>query len=193
MTDAAKLLADASNVTVKTTPLQATGSNADLWSQFMYEYGTKIGSGVYRHVTTYTLDVCNAQCQTDQATLLQSMANVSFGRYFKTTNLQAIETALDTIFAQVQSINAWFCSGLHINHSHRMRGARWVDAVVKTAAAASEDNRRLLSDWARQWGERAKGALAPVAEMVLGETAQTVIDEVWEAWQARCTKAGLAL
>ncbi|MCO5975469.1 phenol hydroxylase [Ideonella oryzae] len=71
--------------------------------------------------------------------------------------------------------------------------ARWVDAVVKTAAAASEDNRRLLSDWARQWGERAKGALAPVAEMVLGETAQTVIDEVWEAWQARCTKAGLAL
>ena len=71
--------------------------------------------------------------------------------------------------------------------------ARWVDAVVKTAAAASEDNRRLLSDWARQWGERDKGALAPVAEMVLGETAQTVIDEVWEAWQARCTKAGLAL
>lgn len=71
--------------------------------------------------------------------------------------------------------------------------ARWVDAVVKTAAAASEDNRRLLSDWARQWGERAKGALAPVAEMVLGETAQTVIDEVWEAWQARCAKAGLAV
>ena len=34
---------------------------------------------------------------------------------------------------------------------------------------------------------------SPVAEMVLGETAQTVIDEVWEAWQARCTKAGLAL
>ena len=71
--------------------------------------------------------------------------------------------------------------------------ARWVDAVVKTAAAASEDNRRLLSDWARQWGERAKGALAPVAERVLGETAQTAIDEVWEAWQARCAKAGLTV
>ncbi len=70
--------------------------------------------------------------------------------------------------------------------------ARWVDAVVKTAAAASEDNRRLLSDWARQWGERARGALAPVAEVVLGETARTAIDEVWEAWQDRCAKAGLA-
>lgn len=110
LTNAATLLSDSSNVTVKTTPLQSTGSNADLWSQFMYEYGTKIGSGVYRHVTTYTLDVCSAQCQTDQATLLQSMANVSFGRYFKTTNLAAIETALDTIFAQVQSVNSVFAA-----------------------------------------------------------------------------------
>lgn len=108
--NAATLLSDSSNVTVKTTPLQATGSQADLWSQFMYEYGTKIGNGVYRHITTYTLDVCNAQCQTDQATLLQSMANASFGRYFKATNLQAVEDALNSIFAQIQSVNSVFAA-----------------------------------------------------------------------------------
>ena len=57
-----------------------------------------------------TLDVCNAQCQTDQATLMQSMANISFGRYFRATNLQAIEDALNTIFAQVQSVNSVFAA-----------------------------------------------------------------------------------
>jgi glutathione S-transferase len=41
-------------------------------------------------------------------------------------------------FAQVQSVNAWFCSGLHINHSHRMRGARWVDGKDTAAIAAMQ-------------------------------------------------------
>lgn len=39
-------------------------------------------------------------------------------------------------FAQVQAINAYFCSGLHINHAHRMRGPRWVDANDTQAIAA---------------------------------------------------------
>jgi glutathione S-transferase len=39
-------------------------------------------------------------------------------------------------FAQVQSIAAWFCSTLHINHSHRMRGTRWVAAEDVGALAA---------------------------------------------------------
>ncbi len=41
-------------------------------------------------------------------------------------------------FAQVQSVAAWFCSGLHINHAHRMRGARWVAADEKEAMAAMQ-------------------------------------------------------
>ena len=41
-------------------------------------------------------------------------------------------------FAQVQSINSYFCSGLHINHSHRMRGPRWVDASDAPALAAMQ-------------------------------------------------------
>jgi glutathione S-transferase len=39
-------------------------------------------------------------------------------------------------FAQVQAINSYFCSGLHINHAHRMRGPRWVDANDAQAIAA---------------------------------------------------------
>lgn len=41
-------------------------------------------------------------------------------------------------FAQVQSINSYFCSALHINHAHRMRGPRWVDAADKDAIAAMQ-------------------------------------------------------
>lgn len=41
-------------------------------------------------------------------------------------------------FAEVQAFNAYLCSTLHINHAHRMRGARWVDAEDKTAIAAMQ-------------------------------------------------------
>jgi len=41
-------------------------------------------------------------------------------------------------FAQVQAINSYFCSGLHINHAHRMRGPRWVDANDAQAIAAMQ-------------------------------------------------------
>src|SRR5437899_3799265 len=41
-------------------------------------------------------------------------------------------------FGQVQAINAYLCSSLHINHAHRMRGPRWVDAEDKAAIAAMQ-------------------------------------------------------
>lgn len=41
-------------------------------------------------------------------------------------------------FAEVQAINSYFCSSLHINHSHRMRGPRWVAADDKAAIAAMQ-------------------------------------------------------
>ena len=41
-------------------------------------------------------------------------------------------------FAQVQAINAYLCSSLHINHAHRMRGPRWVDAQDTAAIAAMQ-------------------------------------------------------
>jgi glutathione S-transferase len=41
-------------------------------------------------------------------------------------------------FAQVQAFNAYLCSSLHINHAHRMRGPRWVDANDQAAIAAMQ-------------------------------------------------------
>lgn len=71
--------------------------------------------------------------------------------------------------------------------------ARWIDAVIKTAAAESDDNRRHLSQWVRAWGERAQAALEPVAQLALGERGQAALEEARQAMNARATKAGLDL
>jgi glutathione S-transferase len=42
------------------------------------------------------------------------------------------------LFAEIQAFNAYLCSSLHINHAHRMRGPRWVDAEDKAAIAAMQ-------------------------------------------------------
>ena len=109
ITAAAALLND-SNVIVNTAAIQNTGTNADVWARFMFQYGVKVGTGAYRHITTYTVDVCNAQCDANQATLLTSMATVSHGKYFKATSLSGITAALDTIFSEVQSVNSVFAA-----------------------------------------------------------------------------------
>ncbi|WP_119157410.1 aromatic/alkene monooxygenase hydroxylase subunit beta [Caldimonas tepidiphila] len=70
--------------------------------------------------------------------------------------------------------------------------ARWVDAVVKTAAAESEANRALLNGWVRQWTARAVEALAPVAHLALGKPGAELLNEGVEALAARARKAGLA-
>jgi len=70
--------------------------------------------------------------------------------------------------------------------------ARWVDAVVKTAAAESDANRALLRQWTKQWAERAQAALAPVAELALGEAGLVALDEARSQLDARCAKAGVA-
>ncbi|SEA03380.1 aromatic/alkene monooxygenase hydroxylase subunit beta [Marinobacterium iners] len=65
---------------------------------------------------------------------------------------------------------------------------RWVDAVIKTAAAESEHNKALMAKWIETWRGKATEALAPVAEEMLGAdalaTALTVLDK-------RVAKAGI--
>lgn len=70
---------------------------------------------------------------------------------------------------------------------------KWVDAVLKTAAAESAENKALLSQWARAWRERALEALQPVAAIGLGDQAAAAMDRVAAALDARLAKAGLAL
>ena len=69
--------------------------------------------------------------------------------------------------------------------------ARWVDAVVKTAAAESEANRRQISLWVQAWTERAQAALAPVADLALGDAGQDALAAAHATLTERCRKAGV--
>ncbi len=68
---------------------------------------------------------------------------------------------------------------------------RWIDAVVKVAAAESPANKQLVAGWAKQWGDRVQSALAPVAEIALGAKGQDALASARAAFDARCKKAGL--
>ena len=70
--------------------------------------------------------------------------------------------------------------------------ARWIDAVVKTAAAESSANNRLISGWVQAWTERARAALAPVAQLALGDAGQDALADAATRLAERCRKAGVA-
>ena len=71
--------------------------------------------------------------------------------------------------------------------------ARWVDAVTKVAAAASDDNRALITGWFKTYADSAQAALAPVAEMALGAQGSAALTAVRAALDARARKCGLAV
>lgn len=71
--------------------------------------------------------------------------------------------------------------------------ARWVDAVVKTAAAESPANRTLISRWVQVWSERAQAALAPVAQLALADAGQQALAEARSKLADRCRKSGVPL
>lgn len=70
--------------------------------------------------------------------------------------------------------------------------ARWVDAVIKTAAKESGDNAKLLSGWFETWTARAVEAAKPLAAHVLGEDGEAAVDEVAADLNARAAKLGIA-
>ncbi|MDR0780179.1 MAG: aromatic/alkene monooxygenase hydroxylase subunit beta [Pseudomonadales bacterium] len=71
--------------------------------------------------------------------------------------------------------------------------ARWIDAVVKVAAAESGDNRGLISNWYATHVARAQAALVPVAKLALGDAGAEALCAVRETLDARARKAGLTL
>ena len=71
--------------------------------------------------------------------------------------------------------------------------ARWVDAVVKTAVAESPANQKLISGWVQAWTERAQAALAPVAQLALGDAGQEALAEARSKLADRCRKASVPL
>lgn len=69
--------------------------------------------------------------------------------------------------------------------------SRWVDAVVKAAAAESADNKALLNGWYAKWARRATDALTPLARDVLGAGGSDALKRVGASLAARASKLGL--
>ncbi|WP_028311575.1 aromatic/alkene monooxygenase hydroxylase subunit beta [Derxia gummosa] len=70
---------------------------------------------------------------------------------------------------------------------------KWVDAVVKTAAAESDANRALLSQWTAAWRDRALAALEPVAASAFGDDSAEVLATVAQTFASRAAKLGLTV
>lgn len=70
---------------------------------------------------------------------------------------------------------------------------KWIDAVLKTAAAESEHNRAVLQEWGARWSARAAEALLPVARIALGADAEAAVGEEMDALKARLKKTGIEI
>lgn len=66
---------------------------------------------------------------------------------------------------------------------------KWVDAVIKTAAAESADNRGLLQSWVRHWLPQAREALQPLAAQL--EDGEQALADAEHALHQRTRKLGL--
>lgn len=105
--EAATLLAKAggNTSTIPVSPSGSMGNMGDEWARFMKSSNEEI--------TTYTIDV--NKVTTGQGpgwtALLQSMANVSEGKYFDVASQgDQIIKVLNTIFSEIQSVNSVFAS-----------------------------------------------------------------------------------
>lgn len=111
-------------------PSKYNPTNADEWAQLMASTGVPIpGSSPtsYSPVSTYAIDVFNAQQNAIQTSLLMSMATYGRGRYFAAKNEDQIVAALDQIFAEIHSVNTTFASAsLPINATNRSQNANQV-------------------------------------------------------------------
>lgn len=70
--------------------------------------------------------------------------------------------------------------------------SRWIDAVIKGAAAESDANKALISKWFADWSERAAEAARPLAEKVLGAAGGAAVDAALADLKARAGKLGIA-
>jgi phenol hydroxylase P1 protein len=70
---------------------------------------------------------------------------------------------------------------------------KWVDAVMKVAAAESEHNRAILQEWTEKWSARAAAAMLPVVQKALGADAEEVVGEEVAAFKARLKKVGVEI
>ena len=70
---------------------------------------------------------------------------------------------------------------------------KWMDSILKVAAADSPENKSQLAEWIKHWRERAIKALKPVAALAFGADADAIMDELVLNMNTRAAKAGIAL
>ncbi len=70
--------------------------------------------------------------------------------------------------------------------------ARWIDAVIKIAAAASPENKEKLAGWFETWTARAVEAATPLAKHALGDNSGEAIERLSRELSARAAKLGIA-
>lgn len=70
---------------------------------------------------------------------------------------------------------------------------KWLDSVLKVAAAESPENKAQLAAWIKHWRERAIKAVAPVAALAFGSDAEAIMEELVLNLNARAAKAGIAI
>ena len=71
--------------------------------------------------------------------------------------------------------------------------AKWIDSVLKVAAAESPENKAQLAAWINAFRERAVQALSPIAVIAFGDKASAMLDEVVLQLNTRAAKAGITL
>lgn len=70
---------------------------------------------------------------------------------------------------------------------------KWVDSVLKIAAAESDENREQLRVWIAAWRDRAAAAMLPLVELAFGPDSDEVVSEQLAGFKSRIEKTGIAL
>jgi hypothetical protein len=98
----------------------------DEWARYMYQTDVNSAAG-QQNISTYTIDVFNAQQDADQTALLMSMARVGGGKYFAAKSKNAIIAALKNIMSEIQAVNTAFASAsLPVNATNRAQNENQV-------------------------------------------------------------------
>lgn len=98
------------NTPTGTSTIDTATYNADEWAKFLSSKGVPVSGSSNATVTTYTIDVYNAQPNATDTALYLSMADNSGGKYFSATNEQSIVNALKKILNEIQAVNSVFSS-----------------------------------------------------------------------------------
>ena len=84
--------------------------NLDEWTRHLYQNGVPVTGCARQPVTTYTMDVFNAQQNGEHTSLMLGAAKAGGGKYFAAKNKNDIVKFLGEIFREIQSKNSTFAA-----------------------------------------------------------------------------------